>query len=102
MKMKGISRRNFLKGAGLVLAGAGAGHFPAILKAAPKEILIGAVQPLTGITAEGGQMATWGLELAVESINKAGGIKSLGGAKLELKVVDSESKNEVGALVAEH
>lgn len=101
MKAKGISRRNFLKGAGLVLAGAGAGHFPAILRAAPKEILIGAVQPLTGITAEGGQMATWGLELAVESINKAGGIKSLGGAKLELKVVDSESKNEVGALVAE-
>ena len=101
MKTISISRRKFLKGAGALVAGVAANHFPAILKAAPKQILIGAVQPLTGITAEGGQMATWGLELAVEHVNKAGGIKSMAGAKLELKVVDSESKNEVGAMVAE-
>lgn len=101
MKDKAISRREFLRGAGVLAAGVAAGQFPTILKAAPKEILIGAVEPLTGITAEGGQMATWGLQLAVDDINKSGGIKSMGGAKLVLKVVDSESKNEVGAMVAE-
>ena len=101
MKGKEISRRNFLKGTGVVIVGTVTAQFPSILKAAPKEILIGAVEPLTGITAEGGQMATWGLELAVEHINNAGGIKSMGGARLELAVGDSESKNEVGAMVAE-
>jgi len=100
-KNKGISRRDFLKGTGALVAGAAAGQFPTILRAAPKEILIGAIEPLTGNAAEAGQMATWGLELAVDHINKAGGIKSMGGAKLALKVVDSESKNEVGAMKAE-
>lgn len=100
MKEKRFSR-SFLRWVGVLALGAGMGYFPSVLKAAPKEILIGAIQPLTGITAEGGQMATWGLELAVEHINKAGGIKSMAGAKLELKVMDSESKNEVGAMVAE-
>jgi branched-chain amino acid transport system substrate-binding protein len=83
------------------MAGAAAAQFPTVLRAAPKEILIGAVEPLTGTTAEAGQMATWGLELAVDHINRAGGIKSMGGAKLALKVGDSESKNEVGAMIAE-
>jgi branched-chain amino acid transport system substrate-binding protein len=102
MKNKNISRRDFLKGTGAVVAGVAAGGFPTILKAAaPKEILIGAVEPLTGNAAEAGQMATWGLELAIDQINKAGGIKSMGGAKLALKVADSESKNEVGAMNAE-
>ena len=101
MKNKGISRRSFLKGTGAAVAGMAIGQFPAILRAAPKEILIGAVEPLTGTAAEAGQMATWGLQLAVDHINKAGGIKSMGGAKLALKVADSESKNEVGAMNAE-
>ncbi len=101
MKDGAISRRRFLKGAGAAVAGMAIGQVPTILRAAPKEILIGAVEPLTGTAAEAGQMATWGLELAVDHINKAGGIKSMGGAKLALKVVDSESKNEVGAMVAE-
>jgi len=101
MKNQRISRRTFLKSAGTVAAGVGLNGFPAILRGAPKEILIGAVHPLTGLVAEAGQMSVWGLELAVEHINKAGGIKSMGGAKLKLIVEDSESKNEVGAIAAE-
>ena len=101
MTARKISRREFLRWSRRLIAGAAVGQFPTILHAAPKEILIGAVEPLTGITAEAGQMATWGLELAVDNINKAGGIKSMGGAKLALKVGDSESKNEVGAMMAE-
>lgn len=99
--MKRVSRRTFLKSAGAVAAGAAMGGFPAIIRGAPKEILVGAVHPLTGLVAEAGQMSVWGLELAVEHLNKAGGIKSMGGARLKLLVEDSESKNEVGAMAAE-
>lgn len=98
---KKISRRTFLKSTGVLAAGLGVNGFPAILRGASKEILIGAVHPLTGLVAEAGQMSVWGLELAVEHVNKAGGIKSMGGAKLRLLIEDSESKNEVGAIAAE-
>ena len=101
MGRREFSGRNFLKWVGILVVMVSVSYLPSVLMAAQKDILIGAVQPLTGITAEGGQMATWGLELAVEHVNKAGGIKSIGGAKLDLKVMDSESKNEVGAMVAE-
>jgi len=101
MKNQKISRRFFLKSAGAVAVGVGLSGFPAILRGTPKEILIGAVHPLTGLVAEAGQMSVWGLELAVEHVNNAGGIKSMGGAKLKLLIEDSESKNEVGAIAAE-
>ncbi len=101
MKASKMSRRSFLKSVGAVAAGATLSGFPAILRSAPKEIPVGAVHPLTGLVAEAGQMSVWGLELAVETINRGGGIKSMGGAKLKLLVADSESKNEVGAMAAE-
>ena len=41
-----------------------------------------------------GQQGKNARELAVEQINAAGGIKSLGGAKLEMLYADSESKPE--------
>lgn len=45
---------------------------------------IGAVVPLTGPNAESGQMYRTGAQLAVDEINRAGGVKALGGAKLRL------------------
>ena len=101
MGSRKISRRTFLKSVGTVAAGVGLSGFPAVLRGAGNEILIGAVHPLTGLVAEAGQMSVWGLELAVEHVNKGGGIKSMGGAKLKLLVEDSESKNETGAIAAE-
>jgi branched-chain amino acid transport system substrate-binding protein len=55
-------------------------------------IPIGAVVPLTGRYAAGGALVKNGYELAVEDINKAGGI-DVGGKKytLELTVLDDES-----------
>ena len=41
------------------------------------------------------------METAARMVNEAGGIKSLGGAKLELVIVDCESKPEVCALETE-
>jgi branched-chain amino acid transport system substrate-binding protein len=48
------------------------------------EVLIGSVLPLTGPIAPIGHTNRQGLELAVEEISAAGGIKALNGAKLRI------------------
>jgi branched-chain amino acid transport system substrate-binding protein len=50
---------------------------------------IGLLVPLTGPYAETGEMQQLGAQLAVDEINKAGGVKALGGAKLKLVVRDA-------------
>ena len=65
--------------------------------ALPREtIKIASLHPLSGASAADGQQMDNGAKLAVEAINAAGGIKSLGGAKLELVSADSQGKPEVG------
>lgn len=59
-------------------------------------IKIASLHPLSGAAAADGQQMDNGAKLAVEAINTAGGIKSLGGAKLELVSADSQGKPEVG------
>ena len=63
---------------------------------AQQDVLIGMVQPMTGSLAVIGQSAKRGHEFAVDRINAAGGIKSLGGAKLVLLTGDSQGKPEIG------
>jgi branched-chain amino acid transport system substrate-binding protein len=63
--------------------------------AAPKEIMLGAIVPLTGPNSAWGQMTWHGFELAGEMINEQGGIKSMGGAKIKTVAADTESKPEV-------
>ncbi|HKX67711.1 MAG TPA: ABC transporter substrate-binding protein [Intrasporangium sp.] len=64
--------------------------------AAVEAIKIASLHPLSGASAADGQQMDNGAKLAVEAINSAGGIKSLGGAKLELVSADSQGKPEVG------
>ncbi|GAA4979000.1 branched-chain amino acid transport system substrate-binding protein [Nonomuraea thailandensis] len=59
-------------------------------------IKIGSLHPLSGAAAADGQQMENGAKLAVEAVNSAGGIKSLGGAKLELLSADTQGKPEVG------
>lgn len=59
-------------------------------------IKIASLHPLSGPSAADGQQMDNGAKLAVEAINEAGGIKSLGGAKLELVSADSQGKPEIG------
>jgi branched-chain amino acid transport system substrate-binding protein len=54
-------------------------------------VKLGAILPLTGSTAQNGNNSLRGIELAVEQINAAGGIKSMGGAKIELSSADATS-----------
>jgi len=59
-------------------------------------IKVGGIYALTGDMAKLGQENADGLQLAIDHINEAGGIKSMGGAKLELIWGDSQGKPEVG------
>lgn len=64
-------------------------------------VKIGNIEPMSGPSATLGQQGKAAREMAVEEINTAGGIKSLGGMKLELIYADSESKPEKGVAEAE-
>ncbi len=94
-----LSRRTFLRGT--AAAGAAALGFPAGLRAQPREIKVGHIHPLSGFLAFDGGLVTNGLALAVEEINAAGGIKSLGGARVALAGGDTQGKVEVGMAEAE-
>ncbi len=59
---------------------------------------IGSIQPLSGAAAAGGKTALVGLQMAVDRINKSGGIL---GRPIELHVEDDESKPDVARRKAE-
>jgi branched-chain amino acid transport system substrate-binding protein len=63
-----------------------------------KPFKIGALQPLSGAAAAGGKTALVGSQMAVDRINKAGGVN---GRPIELVVADYESKPDVGQRKAE-
>ena len=63
-----------------------------------KPYKLGTVQPLTGVAAYGGKSSLVGVQLAVDRINKAGGIK---GRPIDLVVGDDESKPDVGRRAVE-
>jgi len=66
-----------------------------------ESVKIGTLFPMTGDLAKTGAQAVNGAKMAVDEINAAGGIKSLGGAKLELDVANTQGKPEVGMAEAE-
>jgi branched-chain amino acid transport system substrate-binding protein len=59
-------------------------------------IKIASLHPLSGSSAADGQQMDNGAKLAVEAVNNAGGIASMGGAKLELLSADSKGAPETG------
>ena len=103
MDSKKIDRRTFIKtavGAGMTISTLG---FPGIVRSAkaPGEVEIGVVYPMTGSSGPMGQNAIRGWNIAVDEINEAGGIKSLGGAKIKTLLRDSESDPKVGVAETE-
>lgn len=64
---------------------------------AQQSVKIGVPLPLSGPNAQFGISVRNGLELALADINGAGGIKSLGGAKVELVYADVPAPNAAGA-----
>lgn len=63
---------------------------------AAEDVKVGVLLPLSGSVAPIGQNNRRGHELAVDEINAAGGIKSLGGAKLVLVDGDTQGNPNVG------
>jgi branched-chain amino acid transport system substrate-binding protein len=63
---------------------------------------IGVIQPLSGANAQFGINCRNGIELVADSINAAGGIKALGGAKINLVVSDATSNPTTASTVAQH
>ena len=59
------------------------------------------MQPLTGGFAVFGQDGKLGAELAIQHINEAGGIKSMGGKKLKLVSEDAGGTPDTAKLATE-
>ena len=69
---------------------------PAVLRAQGAAVKVGILQPVSGALSYSGQQGRLGATLAIEEINAAGGIKSLGGAKIEPVLGDAQSTPEGG------
>lgn len=93
-RIRGVSRRSFLKTTGAL--GVASIGFPAVLRAQPAPIRVGVQHPVTGFLAYSGNQCRAGATMAIEAINAAGGIKSMGGAKIEAVLADNQSKVDVG------
>jgi branched-chain amino acid transport system substrate-binding protein len=92
------NRRQFLVNT-TALAASAALPLGARGQAAP--VKIGVLHPVTGFLAYSGGLSRLGAQIAIDDINAAGGIKSLGGAKLQALLGDAQSKPEVGAAEVE-
>ena len=91
------NRRSFLKHSA---AAASALSFPLVAGAQPKAVKVGILHPVTGALAFSGSQCRAGALMAIEDINKAG-IKSLGGAKLEVLLGDAQSSPQAGTAEVE-
>ncbi|MGE5202242.1 MAG: ABC transporter substrate-binding protein [Acidobacteriota bacterium] len=87
-----VTRRTVLAGAA---AAAGTLAAPAILRAQAQSVKIGIIHPVTGGVSYSGTQSRAGAMMAVEDVNKRGGIKSLGGARIEALLADAQSKPDI-------
>ncbi|WP_205470732.1 ABC transporter substrate-binding protein [Breoghania sp. L-A4] len=92
----GMRRRDFLATSAAAL-GVGLTGFPAVLRAQAAPVKIGLIHPVSGFIAFSGSQCREGAMMAIADINAAGGIKSLGGARIEAMLADSQGKPDIGA-----
>jgi branched-chain amino acid transport system substrate-binding protein len=92
------TRRHFISQSA---AAASALAFPLVAGAQPKTVKIGVLHPVTGALAYSGQQCREGALIAIDDINKAGGIKSMGGAKIEALLGDAQSTPQAGTAEVE-
>lgn len=67
---------------------------PAVLRAQPAAVKLGILQPVTGALAQDGELGRLGAQLAIDEINAGGGLKALGGARIEMVFADARSNPE--------
>src|SRR4051812_24007302 len=97
-----VNRRRFLQSAGWSAAAAsGLVAAPSLLRAQSAAaqgaaIKVAILHPVSGALSYSGQQGRLGAVMAVEDINAAGGIKALGGAKIEAVLGDAQPTPEGG------
>ena len=91
------TRRQFLQDSALgAVTVATALSAPAVLRAQGTAVKIGVLHPVSGALSYSGQQGRLGALMAIDEINAAGGIKALGGAKIEAMPGDAQSTPEGG------
>jgi branched-chain amino acid transport system substrate-binding protein len=105
MQIRSLNRRSAVIAASAVVLAAICST-PVAVQAQQKNVKIAVIVPLSGPWARQGTLVKYGAETAVNEINAAGGIKALGGAKLELVAIDAgdsaeKAKNAAQRLVAQ-
>jgi branched-chain amino acid transport system substrate-binding protein len=91
-----MRKRTWVTAAGVLLAAPlAASGWIADASAQTSKVRIGVVLPLSGQFALGGQNVKRGYDLALEDINNAGGVKALGGARIELVYADNQGRQDV-------
>ena len=93
-----INRRTLLAGTASLMA---APWVSSPVRAQAKQVNVGVIMPLSGANAQFGINSRNGIELVADEINAAGGIKALGGAKINLIVADSTSTPTTAGTVAQ-
>src|SRR5580692_1447148 len=89
--IKPVTRRTVAKGLAL---SAGVLALPAIGRAQAKSVKIAMIAPMSGPWARQGQLLRMGAEILADDVNSGGGIKALGGAKLEIVYADAGDSTE--------
>jgi ABC-type branched-subunit amino acid transport system substrate-binding protein len=90
MKYRKSARRALLAG---ILATMGMALLPGSGRAEDAKVVrIGVLDSMTGVFADFGHQARPAFQYVIDKINKSGGIKSMGGAKIELVLADSSSQ----------
>ncbi len=92
------SRRDVLAAGGAALA---MPYLAKTARAQSSEVNVGVVVPLSGANAQFGVNSRNGIQLVADQINEKGGIKSLGGAKINLIIADSTSTPTTAATVGQ-
>ena len=101
-----IQRRTMVKAVLAAMMGAGALGVGSPAWSQAKEVRVAMIAPMSGPWARQGDLMKKGADMAIEDINRAGGIKSMGGARMSLLVVDAgdsaeKAKNAAQRLVAQ-
>ena len=94
------NRRRFLKQS-MALGGAASMPWMAHAQESGKTLKVGVLLGLSGPGAPYGNDALSGIQTAVELLNKAGGIKSLGGARIQIEAADHQGKPDVAQTLVE-
>src|SRR5215470_10292998 len=101
-----FDRRDILKGGAATVAVAAVEGIGPTAHAQEKITKIGMIAPLSGPWARQGELMKMGGDLAVKHINAQGGIRALGGAKLQLLSFDvgdsaEKAKNAAQRMIAQ-